>query len=679
MKPNQPQEREPLLSSIFEGLVEAAPDAMITVDGQGVIRLVNRQAEILFGYPRKELIGRPLETLVPERFADVHPGHRARYFSEPRTRPMGVGLVLAGRRKDGTEFPVDIALSFIETEEGVLATAAVRDVTERERADEALRARQEETRQILETAQDAYIGMDATGQITDWNRQAEVIFGWNRDEAIGRTLADTIIPYRFREAHWKGLRKFLETGEGPVLNRRLELAALRRDGTEFPVELTIWPLRAGETVRFNALIHDIAERVGSRAQLNRQRKELAALHETTLDLIRRLEPSSLLGAILSRAAALLGTEHGYLYVVDEEAGELVVRAGIGMFAEYLGYRLPRGDGLAGRVWDTGEPLAVEDYRTWNGRMPEFSMIRAAAAIPLRAASEIVGVMGLVHLEEGPSFGGDQMDLLGRFARLASIALDNARLYTAAQDELRERRRAEKELERAADELKRANEDLRAADEVKDHIVAVTSHELKTPLTSVLGFATTLLRKWERLTDEQKREQIGMIEEQSRRLSRLVDELLTLSKIQAGALEVHPQAVEVAAAVGSVASSFAEDGAGIEVAVPGGQRVLADPDLFHQILTNYVANALRYGRAPIRIDSRDVDGAVEIVVRDGGDGVPEEFVPRLFERFAQAETVEGGTGLGLSIVRGLARASGGDVWYQKGVPTGACFGVRLPAA
>jgi PAS domain S-box-containing protein len=123
----------------FEDLLEAAPDGMVGVDRSGAIRFVNRQLESLFGYDRTELIGQSVDKLVPERFGNTHETHRQRYFADPRTRPMGAGLELRGRRRDGTEFPVDISLSSIETADGLLVTAAVRDVTERKRAEEALR------------------------------------------------------------------------------------------------------------------------------------------------------------------------------------------------------------------------------------------------------------------------------------------------------------------------------------------------------------------------------------------------------------------------------------------------------------------------------------------------------------------------------------------------------------
>ena len=116
---------------------------------------------------------------------------------------------------------------------------------ENQRVQAALREREAHSRSIIETANDAYVEMDTEGTITDWNRQAELTFGWDRSDAVGRPLAETIIPPQFREAHRKGVARFLTTGEGPVLNKRIELRALHRDGHEFPVELTVWPVRIG--------------------------------------------------------------------------------------------------------------------------------------------------------------------------------------------------------------------------------------------------------------------------------------------------------------------------------------------------------------------------------------------------------------------------------------------------
>lgn len=231
-------------------------------------------------------------------------------------------------------------------------------------------------------------------------------------------------------------------------------------------------------------------------------------------------------------------------------------------------------------------------------------------------------------------------------------------------------------EESAEEALEANRRLRELDRAKTEFIGIASHEIRSPLTSVAGFAQMLDRRWDRLGEARRREVAGRIHDQSARLVRLADDLLAMSRLDAGALDPRPEPVDLGDVVGSVAEELEDRVEDLELRIPEDLRVLADAEHLRQILVNYVTNAERYGAPPIRIEAACAGDGVEVVVADAGEGVPDEFVPRLFERFARAGTDRTGTGLGLAIVRGLARANAGDAFYEPNAPRGSRFGVRL---
>jgi PAS domain S-box-containing protein len=252
--------------------------------------------------------------------------------------------------------------------------------------------------------------------------------------------------------------------------------------------------------------------------------------------------------------------------------------------------------------------------------------------------------------------------------------------TIARDITR-RKELEEALRQYAEQLETANRKLEDSNQTLKDFVAIASHDLRGPLSTILGFVTAIPRAWDTTSDAQKQEFIAAIERAARRIARLVEDLLTVSRIESGQVTVHKEAVDLQLAVHEALDRTAALGNGIQTRIPAAS-VHADPDHVERILTNYVANALKYGERPVEVEAREDNGWVEIRVRDHGSGIPEDFIPRMWEKFARpndSSDREKGTGLGLSIVAGLARANGGTAWYEPNHPRGSCFGLRLPRA
>jgi len=236
----------------FKGLLEAAPDAMVIVDAAGCIVFVNSQTERIFGYGRDELLGGPIEMLIPERFRAAHPHKRSAYLAAPRPRPMGAGLDLFGRRKNGSEFPAEISLSPLETEQGRLVTAAIRDITDSKRAEQKFRG-------LMESAPDAMVIVDSRGRMVLINAQTERLFRYRREQLLHRSI-EMLIPERFRARHPALRGEYFAAPKPRPMGAGVDLFGLRSDGSEFAAEISLSPIETPEGTLVTAAIRDITDR-----------------------------------------------------------------------------------------------------------------------------------------------------------------------------------------------------------------------------------------------------------------------------------------------------------------------------------------------------------------------------------------------------------------------------------
>jgi PAS domain S-box-containing protein len=316
-RPGQARETDPpsrKVGSTFEALLEAAPDAIIIVDRGGRIILVNAQVEKLFGYCREALLGQPIEILVPERFLKAHVGHRESYHAQPRTRPMGVGLDLAGRRKDGSEFPVEISLSPIETEEGQQVISIVRDISDRKEAERRLRESEQQYRLLFEAnPHPMWVFDNKSLRFLAVNEAAVRHYGYTQDEFLAMTIKDIRPPEDIEK-----LISYLERSDKKAdagLYAKGEWRHCKKDGTIIDVEITRNPISFRGHDAMLVLATDITDRKRAEEKLREKIREMDDfIHVVSHDLKEPLRGIEAFAGFLAEDYAHLLDEEGRRYV-----------------------------------------------------------------------------------------------------------------------------------------------------------------------------------------------------------------------------------------------------------------------------------------------------------------------------------------------------------------------------
>ncbi len=432
----------------------------------------------------------------------------------------------------------------------------------------------------------------------------------------------------------------------------------------------------------NAQLYEQAqEEISARKRMERtlwlRTAQLGALRQVGLEITAQLDLDEVLSSIVMQAVKLLGgTMGGFsLYRAHKQLLKFTAGYGFESFPDNLYMR--RGEGLVGKVWETGAPLIVNSYRDWEWRSPVWESYmgsRAILGVPINWGAEFLGVLE-VMAEPPRTFSQDDVDFLNLFATQAAIVIRNARLYELAQREIAERKRAEQMMRKYAQELARSNEDL-------EQFAYAVSHDLQEPLRMVAGYLRLLEHSYKGELDDEADEFIHYAVDGARRMQTMIEALLEYSRVTTRGKEFAPTDCEALVQRTIANFKFAIEESGAVVTHDPLPTVPADKMQLERVFQNLLSNALKYrGTEPprVHIGVREMENEWQFYVRDNGIGIDSEdfdYIFAVFQRLHTRDEYEG-TGIGLAICKKIVERHGGRIWVESALGEGATFYFTLP--
>ncbi|HKO79431.1 MAG TPA: PAS domain S-box protein, partial [Chitinophagaceae bacterium] len=644
----------------FKSLLDSAPDAMIIANEKGEIVLVNQQTESVFGYNRDELIGKPVEILIPVDFRNRHQGHRSNYFANPKIRSMGAGLELFAMRRDGTQFPVEISLSPLQTEEGLLVSASVRDITDRKKAEEKFRS-------LLDSAPDATVIVNEKGVIQMINLQTENLFGYSRDEMIGQPV-EILIPEELRNKHvhyrgnFFGMPKIRNMGAG------LELNAVKKSGIRFPVEISLSPLQTEEGLLVSASVRDITDRKkaeekfrslldaapdatvivneeGSIQMINLQTEKLFGYSRE--ELINRpveiLMPMELRHKHLQHRENFFATpkvrtmgagielnavkKDGSKFPVEISLSPIQTEEGLLVSAsvrditdrkraaEQISYMAKLIEETSEAIFSSSTDLTI---KTWNKAAEKLFGFTASEAVGQPTGNIIRPQMTikerqLIHneLKEKGYWTGE----------ISYLKKDDSPLYLLISNTVTRNPQGEVDgyvsVCRDISDRKRLEEQLKKTNAELEAFSYSVSHDLRAPLRGIIGFTAILEEDYSSKLDSEAKRITSVIRANTLKMGQLIDDLLAFSRT--GKQELLKGPIHTQSMVNEIANELVKQykGPDIYLDIQALPTINADKNTIRQVWINLISNAIKYSgnrKQPyIKIGSDYRDGQIVFYV------------------------------------------------------------------
>lgn len=687
---DQTQFFEQLLQTIIEAVDTVDTAAILLQDGdflrvrasigiQGMpqgfsIRVGDGFAGKIAAEARPFFVGNAMESRLVEndalRRAEVHALYGVPLIAGGKV----IGVAKMGSRT-ATEFSEDDKLLFETMASRV--TQLIQSVGWQAQVEQS----NDRNQAILNAALDSVVSMSESGLVVDWNPAAERTFGYSQSEALGADMADLIIPPSHRSAHRNGVKRYLQTGEERYFNRRLHFPALRRDGSEFPAELTITRVHGRERM-FTGFIRDLTEE--KRAEKERQRlaDQLSRASEAQRFLSeagKRLSASLDYEATLASIAQLAVPTLGDWCAVDVMQDRRLRRISVAhvdpskrALVQDLASRYPPDpDAPQGpaRVVRTGESELVSDIPDSTliatARDSEhLSILRGLAlksyvSVPITIRGSVFGAITIVSAESAHRYSEADVPLVEELALRIATAVENARLYTEA----------------------------RAAARAREDVLAIVSHDLRSPLGSIAMSADLLSMAAPSASKDKALEQIEVIRRAAGRMGHLIDDLLDMASIQAKRLSVDRRPTELIPMLREALEAHEpqakEKGVVLRPSFGEEDLVLScDRNRLIQALSNLLSNAVKFCSAgdAVTLGARRLDDKVLLSVADTGPGIQASDLDEIFNPYwsANSKGVKG-TGLGLYITKAIVEAHGGKIWVESELGVGTTFYFILPTS
>jgi PAS domain S-box-containing protein len=631
-------------------IVETAVDAVITIDELGTVESMNLAAEKLFGHPSQEVVGRNVRMLMPEPYRHEHDGYLSNYRETGVKKIIGIGREVVGLRRDGSTFPMHLAVSELYLGHRRMFTGIARDITELDTALKQLQNSEARTRAILDAAVDAIMTIDQQGAVESMNPAAEKLFGYPAAEVIGKNVK-MLMPEPYRHEHDGYLHNYLTTGHKKIIGLGREVVGLRRDGSTFPMHLAVSELRMGTQRMFTGIARDITDLRDAIRQLEESEIRTRTILETAVDAIITIDDHGLIESLNPAAERLFG------YAAQDVVGKNVKML---MPPPYR----DEHDGYLTNYLTTGNKKIIGSGR------------------------EVVGLR-----KDGSTF---PMDLA-----VSEVNLGFRRLFTGIVRDVSERKKAEEQLRFYAAELQDRNADLLRSNQELDEFAYIASHDLKEPLRGIHNYSTFLLEDYKHQLDHEGVTKLETLKRLTQRMDEFLDSLLEFSRV--GRMELAIRDTDLGVLLDEIIDSLriTLQERGVEVRIPQPLPVIrADRVRVGEIFRNLITNAMKYNDKPqkwieigfgvdLGLESLDKDQGEPVpddspvfYVRDNGIGIPKKHyaaVFRIFKRLHPREDFGGGTGVGLTIVKKIVERHGGRIWIDSKPGQGTCFYFTLDGA